>query len=244
MSIFSKFVLPFASLALLTSVNVQGSQKIELSHASRLNVLKDQGFQPKVIYDIGAHRGSWSCEVEQVFKEARFYLFEANESQKPYLAKLSHPFYIAVLGDRNDVVTFFCNNSTGDSLLKEKTRYYDEGRCVEKKVTMTTLKDIISKNELPLPNLIKMDVQGAEKMIIQGSPEVVKHADVVILETKILEYNENAPLMLEIVTMMHQLGFRAIDILEMHYLPTRELNEIDLLFVKEDSPLIKRGKLI
>jgi FkbM family methyltransferase len=240
MNIFRKVLM--ASLLIVSQLHA--NQTIELSHAKRLESLKDKGFEPKVIYDIGAYKGNWALEVEKVFPNARFILFEANENQRPFLSKLPFSFFIAALGDREDSVSFFSNDSTGDSLLKENTQFYDKGRCCEKKVQMTTLANLIKKNDLPLPNLIKLDVQGAEKLIIKGSPSVIKHAEVVILETKILEYNENAPLIFDIMQTMHELGFRVLDILEMHYLPSGELNEIDLLFVKENSSLIKKGKLI
>jgi len=95
-----------------------------------------------------------------------------------------------------------------------------------------------------VPDLIKIDVQGAESLIIQGSQELIKQAEIVILETKILEYNLKALLMLDTMKLMDQLGFSLMDILESHYLPTGELNEIDLLFAKKDSKFFKRGLLV
>ena len=59
-----------------------------------------------------------------------------------------------------------------------------------------------------------------------------------------MEYNEGAPLILETMTFMDQIGFRVLDISELHYLPSGELNEIDLVFVRKESNLIKRGLLI
>lgn len=231
-----------AVLVLICSNHVHGVQT-NITHSGRLSHLKSKGFNPQVIYDIGAYRGTWSQEIVQVFSNAKFYLFEANENNSPYLQKSSFPFFIGALGDREEVVTFYSNNTTGDSLLKEQTQYYTEGRCVAKEVQMSSLKKVVSDNKLPLPNLIKMDVQGAEKLIIQGSPEIIKHAEVVILETKILEYNKDAALISEIMNLMDGLGYRMLDILEFHYLPSGELNELDILFVKKDSTLIKKGLL-
>ena len=42
---------------------------------------------------------------------------------------------------------------------------------------------------------------------------------------------------------MHNLGYVLLDVVELHYLPTGELVEFDLLFVKNDSTLIKKGIL-
>lgn len=109
---------------------------------------------------------------------------------------------------------------------------------------MTTLDAVTKKYHLPWPDLIKFDVQGAEKMIIQGSPDVILNAELLILETKVLKYNKDAPLAYEIMIFLNDLGYTLLDILECHYLPTEELNEIDFLFAKKSSPFIKTGILI
>lgn len=225
---------------LFGSVQVQAEV---INHPSRLTILKNKGFEPRVIYDIGAYHGDWSAEMKPIFKDAQFYLFEANENQKTYLEKLPFSFFISALGDREEIADFYSNDSTGDSFLREKTQFYEEGKCNITPVKMTTLERVVKEKQLPLPDLIKIDVQGAEKLIIQGSPSIIGHAEVVILETKILEYNQGAPLICEIMTLMDQLGFRMLDIVELHYLPSRELNEVDILFVKKESSLIKAGIL-
>lgn len=213
-------------------------------HYDRLHFLKDKGFEPKVIYDIGAYRGFWSLQIKEVFPQAKFYLFEANENNRIFLQLTHLPFYFAVLGNKEQLVTFYTNDSTGDSLFREQTKYYQGSNSKKKEVQMTTLANVVQKNQIPSPDLIKFDVQGAEKLIIQGSPHTVMNAEVVILETKILEYNEKAPLIFETMSLMDSLGYSLLDILECHYLPTGELNEIDFLFVKKDSKLIKKGILI
>jgi FkbM family methyltransferase len=217
--------------------------EITISHAARLALLKKKGFQPKVIYDIGAYRGAWSQEIEKVFSASQFFLFEANEENRPFLQKLPFSYFCTALSDQEGVATLYANNSSGDSLFKEQTRFYAQGKYVEKQVRVSTLEGVVSKHHLPLPDLIKMDVQGAEQLIIQGSPAIFRHAEVVIVETKVLEYNKSAPLIFEMMALMNKMGYRILDILELHYLPTQELNEIDLLFVKQDSSLIKKGVL-
>lgn len=213
-------------------------------HFDRLKFLRDKGFDPEVIYDIGAYRGQWSMQMKDLFTDAQFYLFEANERNSLFLNLTSFPTFIALLGDREQLVTFYTNDLTGDSVFCEQTKYYQEHNSKKKELLMTKLDTVVRKNQIPPPDLIKFDVQGAEKIIIQGSPQIVMNAEVVILETKILEYNKNAPLVFETISLMNALGYSILDILECHYLPTGELNEVDFLFVKNDSKLIKKGLLI
>ena len=88
-----------------------------------------------------------------------------------------------------------------------------------------------------------MDVQGAEKMIIEGGVAIIRNAEVIILEVGILQYNHGAPLIAEMINFMELLGYCVNDFVEFHYLPTRELIQVDILFIKNNSPLIRSGVL-
>ena len=147
-------------------------------------------------------------------------------------------------GPKNQPVTFFARDKTGDSIFREQTKFYSDSVCEKRELQMVKLTDIVKHHALPLPDLIKLDVQGAEKLIIQGGIDIVSHAEAIILECKILEYNKGAPFFYEVMTLMEGLGYTLSDLLECHYLPSGELNEIDCLFIKKDSKLIKRGILI
>lgn len=215
-------------------------------HNERLQFLKNKGFNPKVIYDIGAHKGLWSYHMWPVFPDSQFYLFEANKENKCHLSKHRFPFFIGLLGDKDKAVTFFTSkigDSSGASVFCEQTGYYRGAKLVKQKLQMKTLQSLVKKHKLQLPDLIKFDVQGAESLIIDGSPQVVTHAEVIVMETKILEYNKGAPLIHEMMSLMTKLGYRMLDIVEHHHLPSGELNEIDIVFVKKDSKLIKTGLL-
>jgi FkbM family methyltransferase len=213
-------------------------------HAERLSFWRDKGFSPKVIYDVGAYRGFWSRELKQVFPSANFFLFEANGNNSSYLKETGFPFFIALLGDKEGEALFYSNDLTGDSIFCEQTKFYDKANCTARKLPITTLANVANSHALPLPDLVKFDVQGAEKLIIEGSRDLLQHAELLILETKVLEYNKGAPLAYEIISLIDSLGYTLLDVLECHYLPTGELNEIDFLFVKKGSKLIKTGLLI
>jgi FkbM family methyltransferase len=210
------------------------------SHSARLEILKKKGFNPKVIYDIGAYQGKWSQEIEKLFGQARFYLFEANQSNEPFLDDLTYSYYIAALGNIEGKTKFYSNGSTGDSFLKENTEFYAEGKYTEKEIAMTTLSRVVKQNKIPLPDLVKIDVQGAEKMVIEGGLAQICHAEAIVIEASVLEYNKGAPLIFDMMQYMDSLGYRMADILEGYYLPeTNELAQLDLLFLKKGSKLLR-----
>ena len=197
------------------------------SLTDRLEVLKNKGFFPRVIYDIGAYKGEWTMDVKKIFKSAEFILFEANEQHEFDLKKLGVPYFIKTLGNREDMVMF----------------HYQQGLCNEQMVKMSTLDNVVHTYNLPLPDFVKMDVQGAEKMIIEGGVAIIRNAEVIILEVGILQYNHGAPLIAEMINFMELLGYCVNDFVEFHYLPTRELIQVDILFIKNNSPLIRSGVL-
>ena len=60
--------------------------------------LKQIGFGPRVVYDIGAHRGDWTREATFIFPSTDFFLFEANADHSEVLKATGRKFFISALG--------------------------------------------------------------------------------------------------------------------------------------------------
>jgi hypothetical protein len=85
---------------------------------------------------------------------------------------------------------------------------------------------------------IKMDVQGYELEVLQGGARTLAGAQAVLIELSLIEINEGAPLLHDALSFMKAAGFVTYDILELHRRPLDgAMNQIDVLFVREDSPL-------
>ncbi len=106
---------------------------------------------------------------------------------------------------------------------------------------------MVKKHQLPQPDLIKIDVQGAEKLIILGGIDTILATEVVILEVQLIQYNENAPLFLETANLMDTLGFQMIDLLDVSYMSPRSycksIINLEVLFVNKNSKLKRTGIL-
>ena len=61
--------------------------------------------------------------------------------------------------------------------------------------------------QLPKPDLIKIDVQGAELDILRGGKECLANAKDVILEAQHVDYNIGAPKFEEVIDFMKENGF-------------------------------------
>ena len=87
------------------------------------------------------------------------------------------------------------------------------------------------------PALCKIDVQGAELMVLRGLGVRARAIDVVIVEASTISTLEGAPEIFDIVAEMRSLGFVIYDILGLRRRPLdNALAQVDLLFVPESSP--------
>ncbi len=86
----------------------------------------------------------------------------------------------------------------------------DLGRVVEKeiKVECDTLDNILYE-QLDTPDFIKIDTQGSEYEILKGAEKLLSNnAPIITLEVWTEEIYKNAPLMQDIMSLMHSYGYK------------------------------------
>src|SRR3990172_10332750 len=205
----------------------------------RLQRLKNLGFMPKTILDIGAQKAHWAAPVHEIWPDADIYLVEANRDHEAYLKSLSWAtgFKIALLGDKKrKKVKYYASTNPdtgGNSIFKEQTSYFDN--CETRLMPITTLDSIAKAWSLPKIDLIKIDTQGSELNIIMGGEKTIKSAEFIILELQNLEYNLAAPDAAIVMNEMKKRGFTLFDITQIHYLPNGDMVQFDAVFVKNNS---------
>jgi len=70
-----------------------------------------------------------------------------------------------------------------------------------------TLDTIVTEREFPLPDLVKIDVQGAEKDVVEGGVKTILNCKHLIVEMQREQYNEGAPLVDETLPYIESVGF-------------------------------------
>jgi FkbM family methyltransferase len=208
---------------------------------NRLKNLKRFGFEPKFILDIGANIGQWNITMKNIYPEADILSFEANPQCKSHLESKKIDHIITLLGDEDeDNVDFYtiANSecTTGASIYREKTSFYNDENLSTCKLKMTQLDDHISssKHKDKHVDLMKLDVQGAEIKILDGALKTLERTDFVLLEISIMKYNEGSPLFAEVIEYMNYNGFKVFDILENHYI-NKFCMQTNILFLNKDS---------
>jgi len=185
-----------------------------------------------VIFDIGAFRGEWSTLLNKTsLKNKNFYLFEANEENREFLERSGFKFFFNVLSDRRKEVKFFSKASTGDSYLVEQTSFYTQDIKPILKNTVS-LDEVVLKENLPYPDLMKIDTQGSELDILKGSKKSAENCSLIYLECPIIEYNLNAPNLNEYINYLNSIDFVPFDICEVHKIDN-VLIQVDILFIKK-----------
>jgi FkbM family methyltransferase len=215
---------------------------IELS----LKSMRELGFHPTTIVDVGAHVGQWSLLAHEVFPDASILMVEAQSGKSPTLEAIAraHPgkirHRIALLGPeiREDVVFHECADApTASSVLPshEPLAFQDVRRRME------TLDRVLADAVITQPDFLKLDVQGYELEVLKGAPKALAGAQAVLLEVSTIELYVGAPLFHEVVAFMLAHGYRVYDICSLMRLRSNDtLVQLDVIFVKANSSLFTK----
>ena len=189
---------------------------------------------PRTIYDVGAFHGHWTKTARKVFPDAGYFLFEANPDNVPKLMETGERFFAAALSvDEGAAKEFYLPRNaiaTGASLYKEKTRHYEGDNLRVVPVTTRRLDALVAEHKLPPPDILKLDVQGAELDVLAGAGYLLAQTGAIIAELSFLPYNEAAPLIASVISGIDRLGFKCADICEISQAGNGSVMQIDILF--------------
>jgi FkbM family methyltransferase len=185
------------------------------THVNHLRKLKQNGFQPRVIYDIGACVTEWACAAKNIWPDATVYCFEAYDPLECVLRNSGFPYYMVVLGNEDDKEVKFYQNTTwitGNSYYREigsPGNFFSPSSFVVKH--MRRLDTLRNEYVIPFPDLIKIDVQGAERDVLDGGSETIRYAKHMVVEMQHTVYNEGAPMVSETLPWIEGLGWRCTE---------------------------------
>jgi FkbM family methyltransferase len=183
---------------------------LPVAHFNFLKKMKYEfNFEPKVCYDIGACVLFWTRKANEVWPDSEIVLFDAYEPAEIFYK--NHKYHIGVLSNEdNKEVKFYQHDYliAGNSYYKENTRVYTDDMGVVKKTR--TLDSVIKEKNLPLPDLIKIDVQGAELDILNGAELALSNCKYLIVELQSVQYNLGAPLAPTTIKYLEDKGWECI----------------------------------
>ena len=164
----------------------------------------------------------WTREAREIWPNSEICLFEAMESLEFLYKENNLPSHMGVLSDVDGKEVGFYQNDFhpgGNSYYIENPDILDAiGYPIKytednKKIVNTTTLDTAAKSKnFPMPDLLKIDVQGAEYDVLRGAVETLKSVKHVILELQKVDYNRGAPLCDFVIDYMNQQGFDCLGI--------------------------------
>lgn len=180
----------------------------------------------KVIYDIGAHIGYHTLNFAQrVGPEGHVYSFEPHPTHRERIEKnLSRNYALAIrvsllpfaVGNQNGRLDLFCTEgvesggSSASFIDGASTPFprskYEQYRPIS--VDVVRLDDLVQSHRCLPPDLIKIDVEGAEGLLIEGAMDIlVRYHPLIVMEVHSL------PNMMHVTTLLLGAGY-TLNILE------------------------------
>ena len=199
----------------LRLLDLHNNHSIPISHIEYLKTLAID-FTPTVIYDIGSNVLNWTKEARKIWSNSKIVAFDGTPSVEFLYSNNDIKYHIGILSDNDNRVVNFYNNeesTSGNSYYKEighikSNEIYPENSFTQ--MPTITLNTIVKTKHFPLPDLVKIDVQGSELDIIKGGLDVINNAKYLIVELQHVQYNRGAPLANETIQFLNENGWELI----------------------------------
>ena len=176
--------------------------------------LRQYGFLTAI--DVGASTGQVSRVLMDLFPGCTVYAFEPIPDQYARLKRhaKSHRLIAmqSAVGNTVGVESFFVTRSApSSSLLRTSSSWVQrmpEARP-ERLITVacTTLDDFFGKKNLPKPIFLKIDVQGGEKMVLEGGRRLLEDVSMIHLESSFEEIYEGQAVFADLYDFLTERGF-------------------------------------
>lgn len=217
-----------------------------------------------VLYDVGA-RGGAGKEWMPFSKDLDVVLFDPDPRECTRILSASHTYKSlraipAALSDSSKATCFYVTRNPqcssllqpNSEMLRERYPVFSKHFEVTREITINTIRldQAIKKYELPRPDFLKLDVQGAEGLILDGLGDYLESIKALRLETHLRNLYLNERLFGDLHAWLNGAGFELRRILTDKSKRFRggEIVEMDVFYInsryqRARSSQIERDKL-
>lgn len=181
----------------------------------RLALIRD--FRIQTVIDVGANEGQYGCDLRKVGYRSTIISFEpvAAVYEKLIEAAAADPAWSALklgLADAAGDATINVGGSTAISSLfamNERLRQALPSSAVvaTETIEVARLDEIREVQSARGPIMLKVDVQGAELLVLAGASGILEHVVLIELELSMRELYRGQPLFTAVVDALSQAGF-------------------------------------
>ena len=196
------------------------------------------GFNPGTVIDVGVGYGTH--DLYKYFPDAKHILIEPLIEFKENLMEIGKTYdieyVISAAGSQSGTTILNVHpDLEGSSIFKEMEGEHVDG--FERSVPVVTLNEVCSGKQLITPFLLKMDVQGAEIEVLEGSKSILEKVDIIIVETSLYNFFKMGPQIHDVISYMKSIDYVIHDVFGPQYRPIDgSLSQIDIAFVNENGP--------
>jgi FkbM family methyltransferase len=196
-------------------------------------------FAFRTVIDVGANKGQFAAFARGAWPEAALYCFEPLPEPRAKLAAVTggraRIFDCALGAEAGEVEMHVASRMDSSSLLplgeRQKTIFQmgDAGRL---KVAVRRLDAALAGETFEGPCLLKIDVQGFERQVLEGAGDVLTRIDAAYVELSFIELYEGQALASEIVAILSRAGLDLSGVFNQATRPDGEAVQADFLFLR------------
>jgi FkbM family methyltransferase len=194
--------------------------------------LKRSGFNPDFVIDVGAQTGT--PELYNTFPDSRHIFIEPVNECLDALNKIAKSLTHASI--LNCAVSNF--NGESNISLTDSKQYSSIDEVIgsdNRIIEVKTIDSICEEFQITGQVLLKIDVDGPEVKVLQGSKKLLKQGCVIVIEASMAD---EKPRFSQVVEYLSSYDYQVFDIVDPLFRQSDwHLWQVDLILIKKDSPL-------
>ena len=209
-----------------------------------LSILKQTGFDPDVVVDVGANKGQWTRGCRALFPDARYFLFEPQTELRKEMSDLEQVENVLIksmgLGSEPGVHAFTLHERDDSCSFAFSEAEAESRNFRQIELEIDTLDRLIANGVLPAPDILKIDVEGWDLEVLAGSEGTLPSVDVVFVEACVCKKRTPNDL-LTVLQYMDERGFSLVDFSDLnrpHQFKLLWL--VEAMFIRRDCPTYKQ----
>jgi FkbM family methyltransferase len=200
----------------------------------------------RVVFDVGAYEGEVTAAYAEAFPEAAVHAFEPFP---PTYQRLSERFQeysnihlinAAVSSRKGEAVFHVNKQASTNSLLPRPAsgrRYFAQNGAASHAITVPTitLDEYCAEQEIPPPDILKLDIQGNELEALRGAEQLLCSGDVSLIYTEVMfvPHYEGSVLFNTLSSHLNERGYTLFNLYDLHWASMGQLRFGDALFVSD-----------
>lgn len=215
-----------------------------------LSMIRDRGYQPPVIIDVGANVGDWTRMAFSIWPKSKYYAIEPQPACHPLLESLKTLLpeinicrtavtkpglnQVLMIGDEQSICTgtfvSYVSGRKSDPAQSPHKTFYVPATTLDRLVS-----EIISKTD---GILLKLDIERHELDALKGAELLLKKTEIVLSEVEFMGEGMESPTFDRVSSFLQERNFTLYDIAALHTRPRdHRLRMGDVCFVNRSSRL-------